>query len=66
MLAREVGYPHCMLTVVSVGYSLVGTLLKGFITMSGFSELNFAILHLSTTINDGGKSKRSSDLMSWS
>jgi len=48
-----------MLIVVSIGHSLIGILLKGFITMLGFSELNFAILHSGTTINNRGKSKRS-------
>jgi len=47
-----------MLTVVSVGCLLVGALLKGLITVSRFSELNFAILHSDATINDRDRSER--------
>jgi len=59
ILAGKVGHLQCMLTAVSAGCLLVGILLKGFITMLGFSEFNFPILCSGTTINNRGKSEKS-------
>jgi len=59
ILAEDVRYPQYILTVVFVGYSLLGSMLWENIFMSRFTELKFTMLCLGTTISDGGSSKRS-------
>ena len=53
-LIQDISLLCCMLTVVSAGCSRV---YSRFIT--GLTRLGFAILHSGTTIDNGGKGKRS-------
>jgi len=48
-----------MLTTVLAGLSRVDSVLLKFISISVFTGLDFAMLCSGTTINNGGKTKRS-------
>jgi len=59
-LTQDIGHLCCMLMAVSVGLTVVLSRLKGCMTMSGLMGFGFAVLHSGATIDDGGKSVRSS------